>query len=110
MTSLKIRAGAGLGALAIGFSVLAAPAQAKPKFYPKPYGYYHHGYGYGYGAPLAAGIVGALALGTVAAAAASEPSCYVEELLLAFIQILSGLPVRGRPLGRQIRQGLAGTA
>jgi hypothetical protein len=79
MTSLKIRAGAGLGALAIGFSVLAAPAQAKPKFYPKPYGYYHHGYGYGYGAPLAAGIVGALALGTVAAAAASEPSCYVEE-------------------------------
>jgi hypothetical protein len=77
MTNLKIKAGAGLSALAIGFSVLAAPAQAKPKFYPKPYGYYHHSYGYG--APLAAGIVGALALGTVAAAAASEPSCYVEE-------------------------------
>ncbi len=79
MTSLNIKACAGLAALAFGFLVIAAPAQAKPKFYAKPYGYHHHGYGYGYGAPLAAGIVGALALGTVAAAAAGEPSCYFEE-------------------------------
>ncbi len=78
MTNLKIKADCGLAALAIGFSVLAAPAQAKPKFYPKPYGYHHH-HKYGYGAPIAAGVFGALALGAVAAAAASEPSCYVEE-------------------------------
>jgi hypothetical protein len=78
MIKLNQKAAAALGAVAITLSLAAMPAQAKPKFYPKGYGYHHH-HKYGYGAPLAAGIVGAIALGAVAASAASEPSCYIEE-------------------------------
>ena len=78
MNNFKVKAGAAVTALVVGLSVAAAPAQAGPKFYPKKYGYHHHHHGYGYGAPLAAGLVGALALGAVAASA-SESSCWIEE-------------------------------
>ena len=78
MNNFKVKAGATLAALVVGLSVAAAPAQAGPKFYPKKYGYHHHHHGFGYGAPLAAGLVGALALGAVAANA-GQPSCWVEE-------------------------------
>ena len=79
MRNSQLKIGAAFAAMLVGLSVAAAPAQAGPKkFYPKHYGYHHHHHGYG--APLAAGIVGALALGAVAAAAASsQPSCYIEE-------------------------------
>lgn len=66
---------AALAVLAVGLAVATVPAEAKPKFFPKPIGYHHHHHGY---APLAAaGIMGALALGAVAASAG--PSCYIEE-------------------------------
>ena len=77
MSNLGLKSGALVAAALVGAFAIAAPAQAKPKFYPKYYGYHHHHHGYG--APLAAGILGAVALGAVAAAAASEPSCQIEE-------------------------------
>lgn len=70
------KTGAALAALTIGLSALAGPAQAKPKFYPKKIGYYHH-HKHSYAPLAAAGIMGALAIGAVAASAG--PSCYIEE-------------------------------
>ena len=70
------KTGATVVALTIGLSALAGPVQAKPKFYPKPVGYYHHHH-HGYAPLAAAGIMGALALGAVAASAG--PSCFIEE-------------------------------
>jgi hypothetical protein len=67
-----------VAALTLGAAVLAtsAPAEAGWRYRR---GYYGYGYGYGGGA-LAAGLIGGLALGAIAAsAAAAQPvpvSCY----------------------------------
>ena len=94
MAALKNFAVAALAALTLGGAALgtAAPAEASP--YKKglhlkavPAGYHGHGYGYhgygkhyGYGAPVAAGLIGGLALGAVAASASpvyvAASDCY----------------------------------
>lgn len=60
MTRTKKSLAAAVAALALGASVFAADAEARPRYYR--------------GAAIGAGVVGALALGALAAGAASGPA------------------------------------
>jgi len=72
-TTLRRLATGGLVALTLAGTVVIPTAPAFAQCYGYHCGWYGHRHGRGWGVPLAAGIIGGLAVGAIAAGAATAP-------------------------------------